>query len=105
MDSASTRLDHHAQDQGGHVRGLPPILATQGVPGGDACAYECFSEDSNEVVGIRPGTQFESRERYRVSEVEAERREAMAPFVEAESSGLYMGRELETRSSGDCHRR
>ncbi len=63
-------------------------------PAGMLRAYECFSEDSNEVVGISTWDSFESRERYRVSEVEAERREAMAPFVEAESSGLYMGREL-----------
>jgi hypothetical protein len=27
--------------------------------------------------------------------VEAERQRAMAPFVDAESSGLYIGRELE----------
>ena len=57
-------------------------------------AYRCFSEDSNEVVGISTWDSLESRERYRVSEVEAERREAMAPFVEAETSGLYIGREL-----------
>jgi hypothetical protein len=38
---------------------------------------------------------LESRERYRTSEVEAERQRAMEPFVEAESSGLYVGRELE----------
>jgi hypothetical protein len=63
-------------------------------PEGMLRAYECFSEDSNEVVGISTWNSFESRERYRVSEVEAERREAMAPFVEAESSGLYVGREL-----------
>jgi hypothetical protein len=63
-------------------------------PAGMLRAYECFSEDSNEVVGISTWESFESRERYRLSEVEAERREAMAPFVEAESSGLYLGREL-----------
>jgi poly(A) polymerase Pap1 len=63
-------------------------------PEGMLRAYECFSEDSNEVVGISTWDSFESRERYRVSEVEAERREAMAQFVEAESSGLYVGREL-----------
>jgi len=63
-------------------------------PAGMLRAYECFSEDSNEVVGISTWDSFESRERYRVSEIETERREAMAPFVEAESSGLYLGREL-----------
>jgi hypothetical protein len=63
-------------------------------PPGMLRAYECFSEHSNEVVGISTWDSFESREQYRVSEVEAERREAMAPYVEAESSGLYLGREL-----------
>ena len=63
-------------------------------PEGMLRAYECFSEETNEVVGISTWDSYESRERYRASEVEAARREAMAPFVEAESSGLYLGREL-----------
>jgi hypothetical protein len=63
-------------------------------PQGMLRAYECFSEEKNEVVGISTWDSYESRERYRASEVEAARREAMAPFVEAESSGLYLGREL-----------
>ena len=64
-------------------------------PEGMLSAYECFSEDTDEVVGISIWESFESRERYRLSEVEAERQRAMAPFVEAESSGLYLGRELD----------
>jgi len=64
-------------------------------PEGMLSAYECFSEDRNEVVGISIWDSFESRERYRLSDVEAERQRAMEPFVEAESSGLYLGRELE----------
>ena len=63
-------------------------------PEGMIRAYECFSEERSEVVGISVWDSGESRERYRLSEVEAERRRAMAPFVEAESSGLYLGREL-----------
>ena len=63
-------------------------------PEGMLRAYECFSEERNEVVGISIWDSTESRERYRASEVEAARREAMAPFVEAESSGVYVGREL-----------
>lgn len=63
-------------------------------PEGMIRAYECFSEDRSEVVGISVWESEESRERYRLSDVEAERRRAMAPFVEAESSGLYLGREL-----------
>ena len=54
-----------------------------------------FPEERNEVVGISVWDSFDSRERYRLSDVEAERQRAMAPFVQAESSGLYVGRELE----------
>ena len=68
-------------------------------PEGMLRAYECFSEDRNEVVGISVWVSFASRERYRLSDVEAERQRAMTPFVEAENSGLYVGRELEIRSS------
>jgi len=63
-------------------------------PEGMLRAYECFSEERSEVVGISTWDSFESRERYRLSDVEAARQQAMAPFVEAESSGLYIGREL-----------
>ena len=63
-------------------------------PEGMSRAYECFSEERNEVVGISIWDSAESRERYRASEVEAARREAMAPYVEAESSGVYVAREL-----------
>ncbi len=68
-------------------------------PQGMLRAYECFSEESNEVVGVSVWDSAESRERYRVSGVEAERRQAMAPFVEAESSGVYLGRELQIPKS------
>jgi hypothetical protein len=64
-------------------------------PQGMLRAYECFSEERSEVVGISTWESLEARERYRVSDVEAARQQAMAPFVEAESSGLYIGRELE----------
>jgi hypothetical protein len=57
-------------------------------------AYECYSPDGNEVVGISTWDSPESRERYRLSEVETNRRQAMAPFVIEESSGFYRGREL-----------
>jgi hypothetical protein len=65
------------------------------IPEGMVRAYECYSEDRNEVVGISWWESLEAREHYRLSNVEAERQRAMAPFVEAESSGLYLGRELE----------
>jgi len=64
-------------------------------PEGMLGAYECFSAERSEVVGISVWDSVESRERYRLSAVEAERQRAMAEFVEAESSGLYVGRELE----------
>jgi len=57
-------------------------------------AYECYTPDGNEVVGISIWDSPESRERFRLSEVETERRQAMAPFVIGESSGFYVGREL-----------
>ena len=63
-------------------------------------AYECYSEERSEVVGVSIWESAEARERYRLSDVEAERREAMAPFVEAESSGLYVGRELRMPAGG-----
>jgi hypothetical protein len=63
-------------------------------PEGMLRAYECFAADSNEVVGISVWDSEESRERYRLSGVETERRRAMAPFVLEERSGAYTGREL-----------
>lgn len=68
-------------------------------PEGMLRAYECFAGETNEVVGISTWDSLESRERYRMSSVEAERRKAMAPFVESESSGIYVGRELEIPKS------
>ncbi|MGH3133143.1 MAG: hypothetical protein ACRDNY_05295 [Gaiellaceae bacterium] len=64
-------------------------------PDGMLRAYECFSQEKSEVVGISIWSSLEARERYRASAVEEERRRAMAPFVEAESSGVYLGRELQ----------
>jgi hypothetical protein len=63
-------------------------------PDGMLRAYECYSSDGSEVVGISIWDSPESRERYRLSEVETRRRQAIAPFVIEESSGFYLGREL-----------
>ena len=63
-------------------------------PDGMLKAYELYSPDGNEVVGISIWDSPESRERFRLSEVEAERRRAMAPFVLEERAGFYVGREL-----------
>jgi hypothetical protein len=46
------------------------------------------------VVGVSIWDSPESRERYRLSEIETERRTAMAPYVLEERSGFYTGREL-----------
>jgi heme-degrading monooxygenase HmoA len=66
----------------------------RGHPEGMLRAYECYSPDANEVVGISIWDSPESRDRFRLSEAETERRRAMAPFVIEESSGFYVGREL-----------
>ena len=63
-------------------------------PEGMVRAYDCYSVDGNEVVGISIWDSPESRDRYRLSEVESERRKAMEPFVLDERSGFYLGREL-----------
>jgi heme-degrading monooxygenase HmoA len=63
-------------------------------PEGMLRSYECYSPDGTEVVGISIWDSPESREKYRLSEVESERRRAMAPFVLEEHSGFYTGREL-----------
>jgi len=63
-------------------------------PEGMLRAYEFYSSDGNEVVGISIWDSPESRERYRLSGVEAERRRAMAPYVVEERAGFYVGREL-----------
>ena len=63
-------------------------------PPGMLRAYELYSPDGNEVVGISIWDSPESRDRYRLSEVETKRRKAMAPHVIEESSGFYVGREL-----------
>ena len=63
-------------------------------PPGMLRAYELYSPDGNEVVGVSVWDSAESRDSYRRSEVESERRRAMAPYVLEEVSGFYVGREL-----------
>jgi heme-degrading monooxygenase HmoA len=63
-------------------------------PDGMLRSYELYSADGNEVVGISVWDSPESRDRYRLSDVESQRRQAMAPFVVHESSGFHTGREL-----------
>lgn len=63
-------------------------------PPGMMRAYELTSPDGNEVVGISIWESAESRDAYRKSEVESQRRQAMAPYVLDEQSGFYLVREL-----------
>ena len=63
-------------------------------PAGMLRAYELYSPAGNEVVGISVGDSAESRDAYRKSDVESERRRAMAQYVLEEVSGFYVGREL-----------
>jgi heme-degrading monooxygenase HmoA len=63
-------------------------------PAGMLRAYELYSPDGNEVVGISVWDSVESRDAFRKSDVESERRRAMAPYVLEEVSGFYRGREL-----------
>ena len=60
-------------------------------PKGMLRSYELYSSDGNEVVGISVWDSPESREAYRLSEVESQRRKAMAPYVREETSGFYTG--------------
>jgi hypothetical protein len=64
------------------------------IPDGMVKAFEFYAEDRNEVVGISFWDSPGSREHYRLSDVEVRRRQAMAPYVEHEHSGFYVGREL-----------
>jgi len=68
-------------------------------PPGMLRAYELYSPDGNEVVGISVWDSAQSRDEYRKSNVESRRRAAMAPYVLEENSGFYVGRELKIPKS------
>jgi heme-degrading monooxygenase HmoA len=63
-------------------------------PDGMLRAYECDAIGGDEVVGISVWESAEARDRYRLSDVEAQRCTAMAPFILEQTSGVYTGREL-----------
>ena len=63
-------------------------------PEGMLRAYECDAVGDDEFVGISVWESAEARERYLRSDVEQQRRNAMAPFILEQSSGVYTGREL-----------
>jgi hypothetical protein len=88
------RLDHDQDAEARHARGVQPSLETARVPEGMLRAYECYAPAGSEVVGISIWDSPESRNRFRLSETEKERRQAMEPFVVDENSGFYVGREL-----------
>jgi formiminotetrahydrofolate cyclodeaminase len=64
------------------------------IPEGMLEAFEYYAEDLNEVVGLSLWTSPEARDQFRLSDVEARRRQAMAPYVVHEHSGFYLGRAL-----------
>jgi heme-degrading monooxygenase HmoA len=57
-------------------------------------AYEFWSEDGEEIVGVSFWDSQDACDRYRASDAEERRRAAMAPYVLEESSSTYVGREL-----------
>jgi hypothetical protein len=63
-------------------------------PAGMQRAFEWVADDGRTIVGVSHWESKDSCERYRSSDVEAERRERMAPYVESEESQTYSGREL-----------
>ena len=58
-------------------------------------AFAYWSQDEREVVGVSFWDSKESCDRWRGSEAEAQRREAMSAYVEQESESFYTGRELQ----------
>ena len=50
-------------------------------PQGMELAYELWSDDDEEIVGVSVWESRDSCDSYRASQTEAERRDAMAPFV------------------------
>jgi hypothetical protein len=87
-------LDFDTSTEAWYPREIQPAWRPRGFHDEMLRAYECYAPDGNEVVGISIWDSPELRERFRLSEVETERRQAMAPFVLKESSGFYVGREL-----------
>lgn len=63
-------------------------------PQGLERAFAYWSEDGTEVMGVSFWDSKESCERWRASDAEGRRLEAMAPYVEAEHEAFYEGREL-----------
>jgi heme-degrading monooxygenase HmoA len=67
-------------------------------PDGMVGALAYWSEDGEHVTGVSLWDSRESCDRWRASEAEAHRREALAPYVEEESENFYRGVELKVPS-------
>jgi heme-degrading monooxygenase HmoA len=63
-------------------------------PEGMTQAWELWSDDDQEIVGISFWDSEASCRRYRSSDVEEQRRRKMKPYVVDERSSTYTGREL-----------
>jgi heme-degrading monooxygenase HmoA len=63
-------------------------------PDGMVRAVACWSEDEREVIGISFWDSKESCDRWRASDAERHRRQAMSAYVEQENEAFYKGREL-----------
>jgi heme-degrading monooxygenase HmoA len=63
-------------------------------PEGMERAFAYWSTDGREVMGVSFWDSKESCDRWRDSDAEARRREAIAPYLEEESEAFYEGREL-----------
>jgi len=66
-------------------------------PEGMRRAYAYWSDDEQEVIGVSFWDSKESCDAWRASEAEANRREAMAPYIVDEREAFYHGRELAVR--------
>ena len=78
----------------GSLEGFERAWRPEGHPGGMVGAFAYWSEDGREVVGVSFWESKESCDRWRASEAESHRREAMSAYVEQESEDFYTGRAL-----------
>ena len=63
-------------------------------PEGMERAFAYWSTDGREVMGVSFWESKATCDRWRASDAEARRRQAMAPYVEEESEAFYEGGEL-----------
>lgn len=71
-----------------------------GRPQGMHRAFAYWSEDGQEITGVSFWDSEEACASWRSSELEAQRRAAMAPYVVEEREGFYRGRELAVPGTG-----